>query len=344
MIRAAALRGLPALVDELGADGAALARRHGVPPELLEVAGPPTHGSELIRADDAAALIEAGAEATGRSDFGLTLAERHGPEMLGPLALVLENSSTLDEALELASRYLFIHSPAIRVFLVADHDEGSAVAGLRYESERAGPQGCEFGVGVFHRIVLALAGGPYGLVSVHLPHPPQSSRQRYRDFFGAEVSFNRPASVLWVPNGLGASAPTGGDSRLRHLALAHLEATFGPAEPRVGDQVRLVIEGALGSSLIRLEAVAATLGMHPRTLQRRLAREGLRFADLVDEVRRDNALDLIRRTDLQFRQIADLVGLSEPAALTRLVRRWTGRNPSAVRRSTTAPGVGSAHP
>jgi AraC-like DNA-binding protein len=77
------------------------------------------------------------------------------------------------------------------------------------------------------------------------------------------------------------------------------------------------------------------LGVHPRTLQRRLAAEGTSFATILDDVRRDAAHRYITATSLPFAQVAALVGFGEQSTLTHAVQRWHGVNPRQLRARST---------
>ena len=350
MIRAAALRGLTPLIDSLGGDGAALLSRFRVPvdavdPPEREDAGPDLAGDVPIRSATAGRVLEAAAQQLDCPDLGLRLAERQGLEILGPLAVALENSATLGEALDCASRYMFVHSPSLRVSRIDDPDQVPGVIGLLYgstEAEPAPPQAVDLGLGVFHRVIAGLAGPDYGLRSAHLPHPPLVAAGRYREFFGAEVRFDRAAAVLRVPAALAARPLHGGDETVRTLAIDYLESHFDRPGRSVTDRVRGTLARSLGTSPARIGAVARLLRMHPRTLQRHLAAEGTTFEQVLDEVRRDAALRLITRTDLPFSQVTAMVGLGEQSALTRASRRWFGDSPRAVRRGAVGGAAGGA--
>ncbi len=215
--------------------------------------------------------------------------------------------------------------------------------GLLYDGSGDAPgigpppaQSVDLGVGVLHRIIGLLAGGPYGLRSVHLTHPPLTSEERYREFFGTDVRFERPAAVLRVPADLAARPRTGGDETVRAIAIDYLETHFDRPGRTVTDRVRTALARSLGTGPSRIGGVARLLRMHPRTLQRHLASEGTTFETVLDEVRRDAAHRLITRTDLPFTQVTAMVGLTEQSALTRASRRWFGGPPRAVRRDGAA--------
>ena len=99
----------------------------------------------------------------------------------------------------------------------------------------------------------------------------------------------------------------------------------------MSERVRQLIVATLQHTGGSRASVASLLGLHPRTLQRRLAAEGTLFEDIRDEVRKSAALHLLRDTEVSFSQMAYLLGLSSPSAFTRSCRRWFGETPSRTR-------------
>lgn len=329
MIRAAALRGLPALIDSLGGDGPGLLARFGVPAAALD------SDDEVIRSIATVQVLEVAAAELDCPDLGLRLAGQQNIGVLGPLAIAIENSPTLGDALDCATRFLFVHSPALTVALVPDPSGRPGVLGLRYgstELDPLPPQAADLGLGLLHRIGVMLGGGRYGLRSVHLPHAPLAPVARYTEFFGADVRFNQAAAVLRVPHTLAATPVAGGDRVLRDVALDYMRNRFPVPELTTAERVQRLLGQSLGSSGVDIGAIARLLRTHPRTLQRRLAAEGTTFDKILDAVRRQTAYRLITSTDVPFSQVTAMVGLTEQSALSRAARRWFGTSPRALRR------------
>lgn len=80
-------------------------------------------------------------------------------------------------------------------------------------------------------------------------------------------------------------------------------------------------------------AVARRFNLSERSLHRRLADEGSNFRTVRDALRRDLALSRLARSDLPLATIAAELGFGEPSAFYRAVVGWTGKSPSAYRRS-----------
>lgn len=330
MIRSAGLRGFRAVVEEHGGDPVAYAHRARLDPAALDA-------DDVLVPDVAmAAVLEVAAHELDLPDLGLRVAAHQDLSMLGPLALAIQNSPTVADALECTSRYLFVHAPAMRITLAPDPEGVAGVAGVRYDVTGPGlvapRQGTDLSLGSLHRAIRSLVGGGYGLRTVDLPGEPVAPRAAYEEFFGARVRFGRPVALLRLPASLGALPLTGRDETVRRLALEFL-ARQSPVEgDLVAPRVRGAVQQLLGTTSPEVDTVARLLDLHPRTLQRRLAAEGTGFAPILDDVRRQAARDYLVGTDLPLAQVAGLLGLADQAVLSRVARRWWGRTPREVRR------------
>jgi AraC-like DNA-binding protein len=78
--------------------------------------------------------------------------------------------------------------------------------------------------------------------------------------------------------------------------------------------------------------LARALHMSSRSLHRQLHDEGAALQALKDEVRRDQAIDQLRRTARPVKQIAHAVGFNNEKSFARAFRQWTGETPSGFRR------------
>ena len=85
-----------------------------------------------------------------------------------------------------------------------------------------------------------------------------------------------------------------------------------------------------------LEHAAADFGVTPRTMQRRLKDEGIRFQDLLTQVRMSAARRLLTENRMPVTGIAHQLGFSETSAFTRAFRNYTRQSPRAYRQAALA--------
>lgn len=89
--------------------------------------------------------------------------------------------------------------------------------------------------------------------------------------------------------------------------------------------VKALVERQLGASGCGIERTAQQLGLHKRTLQRRLEAQGLHFEKVLDELRRERARELLPHRAILLNQMGQMLGYSEQSSFNRACRRWFGR-------------------
>ena len=80
-----------------------------------------------------------------------------------------------------------------------------------------------------------------------------------------------------------------------------------------------------------ISMVSTALNTSPRTLSRRLADKACTYKQLLNESRRDIAIDYLRDTQLSVEHIAELVDYSDAANFRKAFKKWTGRRPKDYR-------------
>lgn len=332
LIRASALQGFPKLVAELGGDPGELLRDCGVAPEVV---GNP---DAYITYRALAAVLEHAASRLERPDFGLELSRNQGIEILGPIALFARHAATVGDAFDGVARYLHVYSPAIRIGVEPVGRDGARFTFTVLAGgipARAQVEELSLGVALF--AVRLLGGRGFRPRFVAVPHAPMSRPARYREFFDADVRFERGWCGFEFDRAYLTRHLAGDDALVRDLATRYLAAASSPAGGVTGT-VAALVDRTLATGHCSVAGIAAELGVHPRTLQRHLSREGTSFHEIVDAARRDRSLHYLTATELPLGQVSALLGYSEQSAFSRACRGWCGEPPRAVRRRARDPG------
>ena len=95
--------------------------------------------------------------------------------------------------------------------------------------------------------------------------------------------------------------------------------------------LKLALRSYLSDGIPSLELAAEIAGLSSRTLQRRLADEGLTYRELLDECRYEAAVWLIENTEHNISEIASQVGYTDPSHFARAFRRVAGVSPREYR-------------
>lgn len=338
LVRSAALLGYDTLAIGLGLEPALLLSRFDLPQRAL-------HDPNLLISYQAVIDLLEHTAAIGRCpDLGLRLARVQGLGVLGPIAVLLRHAGNLGEAFTLASRYLFVHSPALRLerrAVAGRADLVDVVLDISHARLATRPQIASLSVGIICHGVQALTGDKVRPRLVTLPHAPVADAAIYRQAYGCTVQFMAEVpAVRLATSDLGAVIPAN-DPQVRDLALGYLERLASPPQTLLSDRVRDLLRGLLGAAPVGQSQIAEALSMHPRTLQRRLGAEGATFEQLLDSVRHEKFLELINLPQGPgLTQIAHVLGYAEPSVLTRSCKRWFGVTPSAMRLRRHSQGRG----
>ena len=106
----------------------------------------------------------------------------------------------------------------------------------------------------------------------------------------------------------------------------------GPAGSLAVSLRQLLLSQLRANPKFSICSIAESVEMHPRTMQRRLEREGVSYRAVLDQARYVRARELIVwHRDVSLTEIAYELGYGDQAAFSRAFRRWSGEPPSALR-------------
>jgi AraC-like DNA-binding protein len=320
-------RYFPELVRELGGDPEALMRRLGLEPAAWAQGGQPLGYRAW------AGLLEEAARELACPDLGLRLAARQGGgSVFGPMGVVMRNSKTFGEALQYVISHNHAHSLAAQIRLEPDPDGFLFVAHeILVERLPNKAQALEQIMLLGHLNAIESTGGRARVREVRFRHQPLSPLRTYRRHFGCPVLFDQQEDGTVYSERDLASPILDADARAYAAATSLIEAEFPPMAPPLRALVRGAILQRLGAEDCSNEAIAAKLGLHSRTLHRRLRAEGASFQAIKDEVRRDVALYYVQHTGLDLADVAQKLGYSEHSVFTRSCLRWFSAPPSELR-------------
>jgi AraC-like DNA-binding protein len=258
---------------------------------------------------------------------------------VGLLAYIMRNSPNLGAAITNAMRYLRLHVDAAELSLAFAGPEVRLVYRLTDPSIPPSRHYNEVIMVCFLRFVRLGIDDGWAPHEVQFCHGPPADVAPYQGLFGGPVRFDQSDNAMLFDRQLLSRPLRTADHQLLAILEEHAGAVL--AELPVADddligRLRQFVLDALPHDGAALSAAARALGMSTRTLQRRLQARGIVYAGLVDDVRRRLSDKYLADANLSLGEIAYLLGYSESSAFNRAYRRWTGRTPSADRRSVAA--------
>jgi AraC-like DNA-binding protein len=282
------------------------------------------------------ALLDLAAEAAGDPHFGLHFGATHAFETVGLLAYIARNSPNFGAAITNAMSYIRLHVDAAELALDFAGPEVRLVYRLTNPNIPPSRHYSELAMVYFVKFVRLAVDDSWSPYEVQFRHGPPADISPYQELFRTIVRFGQGDDALLFERRLLSRPLRTADRQLLHYLEEHARAVLAelpvPKDDLIG-QVRHFVVGALPHDGAGLSAAARALGMSTRTLQRRLGECGIVYARLVEDVRRQMSDRYLADAKLSLGEIAYLLGYSEGSAFNRAYRRWTGRTPSADRRS-----------
>lgn len=319
-----------------GVDAAPVAALMGLGEPSMADAGQRVPARQLAQALALAARL------CGDPQVGLRIAAFVRPAHMGALGYALMSCDEGGDGLVLFERMQSLICNEIRVH----HQVSAAVIDIRHELLGPVPRDYPFwSFFVAARLAFARWVSGRALVPLRLELPcsaPQDPAP-LQTFIGAPVRFEAAdCRELFPADWLTFANPNA--DRSVHELMSSLASQQWQAATHNADETVALLRQRMVASLQEglvptLSAIAKALGTSERQLQRRLAEHGLGFKEVVEQARRDQALNHLKHTDLPLAQVAQLSGYAEPSSFHRAVRRWTGLTPLAVRAQARAQAV-----
>ncbi|MDX1451674.1 MAG: AraC family transcriptional regulator ligand-binding domain-containing protein [Oleiphilaceae bacterium] len=180
---------------------------------------------------------------------------------------------------------------------------------------------------------------------VELERPPADDKehQAYTNFFGCAVHFACKQNRIALARDLLDTPLRQPDLKLREALEAQAARQLsqlrqqGESDLSTTIRVKQALFVQLRMGVTDKHMIAAQMGMTERTLQRHLAKEGMRYQTILDEVRAELAKNLLIETDLGLEDIAFNLGFNDARSFYRRCKVWFGQTPGAFRAESATP-------
>jgi len=278
-------------------------------------------------------------EATGDPCLGLVAARHFQPAALHGLGFAWLASDTLHDALRRLIRYSRFINTAIDIRLVETEDAIELVFRVsRDDWPNFVFAAADLAIAAFLRMCQITAGSAVMPLCVNFQRPRPPCMKDFRNIFGSNIRYGAPDNRLCFDKALVEAPLSMANPELARLNdqtvidyLARCESAS------ISMQVRSRIIELLPDGRPSQEAIADSLHLSLRSLQRKLQQENTSFTSLLNETQQQLALQYICDSQRSIGEITYLLGYSEPGSFTRAFRRWTGKSPLQFRGHRQAP-------
>jgi AraC-like DNA-binding protein len=314
-----------------GIDPKSLCAAIGIDPKMLEMP------DSRVTGETNRAMWHELVKLTGDDNIGLHIGETFNLAMIGIVGYVLFNCQTFRQVLENLSRYTrlfsqgtYIHFSISQGQVLCDCDIVSHLKNYLLEEPR---QPIESTFSALLTTTKTLTGKELIPDAVWFQHPRPTDISEHQRIFLAPVHFSQPTNRLVFDAGCLDWTVLSGNPSLLPMFEQHAEAMLNELsqESTYTNQVVRAVTHGLKGEVPTIEAIARSLAISVRNLQRELQAEGTSYQQLLDETRKELALRYLKKLDTPIHDVAFLLGFSEPSAFHRAFKRWTGKTPRAYR-------------
>lgn len=325
-VRSVALTSYFEVASYVGIKPGEMLSRAQLTPEML--ADP----ENRIPAQSLCKLLEESARESHYETFGLAMARCRTFASLGPISLLLEHLGTAGEVVESLTEYRRHLNDVIILGVEESIEHEEDIIRVELLAKYATPQAADLAIGVAYVALRGASRLRWQPLEIHFSHPVPDDRAVFERFFCAPVRFGSAFNGFTCSRpAMKAGWPWANETMAAHARRLLRLVQLTPDAMPVSESVMRIITLALPLRTATLPSVARHLGTSSRSLQRSLAREGRRFAELLNEVRRSLVVQYLVPDHCSLTSVGAMLGFSSSSSFTRWFVGEFGVAPSVWR-------------
>jgi AraC-like DNA-binding protein len=195
------------------------------------------------------------------------------------------------------------------------------------------PQKSQLAISLVANILKDLIGPVWHAEKIQLKqHAPKNNAEIFNQLFACEIEFDANEDSLYFPASFLTHRPyLFNEAFVNQLIVQQLETQ---TSTKTFDNTSLIessVRMLLATGDCSIENIALCMGMHPKKLQRLLKTQGTTYRDLLENVRKKEALRMIDTSNLSLTDLALQLGYAELSIFSRNFKHWFGMSPSEWR-------------
>lgn len=277
-------------------------------------------------------IQEEAAHLTNDPCFGLHMGEYFEAGSWSILGYLMMNCGTLGEAFEKSSRYSRIIGNVIDIDVKMRWNKIRVVFSSPPHAPEMSRHCYESAFSSTVRLMRTLTGSDLHPVQVAFHHPEPDSISEYARIFRCPVLFGQKENsismdikTLYTPVLIANPVLLQQFEKYAQDFLANMEHRDETVRT-----VTKIILSRLDKNTLSIRTVAKEMAISVRTLQTRLAQEGVLYSDLLEEIRERLAKKYLGEK-YSAEQITYLLGYSDPSVFRKAFKKWSGNTPKEYR-------------
>lgn len=330
-IRSGSLEGFEALVLKHGGKPAHIFEAVGLNPAVTR------QPDTTIPYASVADVLEIAAQVSKNELFGLELGSLQGLGTIGALGLVAAQQATLADAIELTSKHIHLHANGAQLSIQPYGNNTLIRFDLDLPQAHRIEQLEQLSVALALKVTSALAGPNWHAQMMIFKQSPKQlpiepKQQNLLNRFNCPIIFNQPYSGIIILNDDLKLPPFQDEKLLQQHFTQHLQKLESTYPNQLISQVKNGIANLLPTGECTIENIAATMGIQPRVLQKRLKNQASNFRLILEQTRQEIAQEHLKNATMSITDLALQLGYAEVAVFSRSFKKWTGQSPNAWRK------------
>lgn len=327
LIESTVLAGFDALVEELGGTPEALFKTTGVIADTL------TKHDSFIPFKSYCQLMELAAQETQTPEFGLLLGSRQNLSAVGVVGAVIGQTRSYAELLSTIKQYFSVHNHCVGISLQRYENITQLTRSTITSTDYTHTQVTMKSIAATMQILKTLFGAEWHPLEVCFDFSMLGMKRTFERILHAPVVFNHPETCIMFrsPRVKNDFSTLGENPASKQILLNHLNQQVAERGDRFAAQVQQKIKTSLSTGDFSKETVAASFSMSSRKLQQKLADNDTSFRLLLEDTRKNTALQYLSHTTLSLTEIAEIIGYTDLSAFSRAFKSWCGASPQRWR-------------
>jgi AraC-like DNA-binding protein len=276
-------------------------------------------------------LLEAAATATHCQHFGLLLGQHNDISILGSLGQLTLHCSTLEEAATTFIRYFNMVSQGEFFRIEVGAQDHFLIRDVFLPEPFVSVQAQDISLYEMVRIARSICADywqPSGVYFTHKPTDPQP----YHTAFNCPLYFNQEFQGIAIASKDVVMPIKKVNNANRQALEEQVAKMYMENKKTIIEQTQQAITLGMITGDCSIKVVAHTLGIHTRTLHRKLAQRATSFTYILEETRRNFSEVFVTKTSISIFEISQMLGYKDSTSLSRSYLRWHGVSPSVHRR------------
>lgn len=321
-VRVAPLMSIPNILWEFGCDPEPIFEAAGLSTEQF------TQPENEISFVLGSKLLEGCVEATGCDHFGLMIGERTTTSSLGVTGFMMRFAPNIRTALKALIDHLELHDKGGAPTLAIDGD----VVQLGYFVYQPGTCAIDciydLSLNFICNIMRDLCGQHWNPGNIYFSRETPNNIRPYKKIFRGHLNFNAAGNYIEFPSHWLDYPIASADSELFSYLEKDAKKLHSPSRSTTLNSFHRVLLQAMVKRKCSAEYVAKQLGMHQRTLNRKLHEMDTTFSKELEHLRFEVAKQMLTNRELSINEIALYLCYSDQAAFSRAFKRWSSVAPS----------------